>query len=203
MKTLRLSSHNLHKLEEIRAVMAPLGYDVRDLTDLPAYDVVEDGDTFEANALKKARALHAHSQDIALADDSGLSMDALHGGPGVYSARWANAEGGDQDAANNAKLLQSIAHVEKPTGRFVCVLAYIEPGQEPIIVRGEVEGTITREARGTNGFGYDCLFIPNGSDRTFGEQTTAEKNAVSHRSQALHKLVEILKSRQYSGHSLG
>jgi XTP/dITP diphosphohydrolase len=196
MKTLRLSSHNAHKLEEIRAVMAPLGYEVKGLADLPPYDVVEDGDTFEENALKKARALHQYSQDIALADDSGLSVDCLNGAPGVYSARYANAEGGDQDAANNAKLLQAVRHVEKPTGRFVCVLAYIEPGREPIIVRGEVEGTITQDPRGTNGFGYDPLFIPAGSTRTFAEHSAEEKNAVSHRARALHALVQLLKARQ-------
>lgn len=196
MKVLRLSSHNAHKLEEIRGVMAPLGYEVKGLSDLPPYEVVEDGDTFEANALKKARALHKYSQDIALADDSGLSVDCLNGAPGVYSARYANAEGGDQDAANNTRVLQEVRHVDNPTGRFVCVLAYIEPGQEPIIVRGELEGHLTQTPRGTNGFGYDSVFIPKGSKRTIGEHTTDEKNAISHRARALRELVRILKERQ-------
>lgn len=197
MRTIRFSSHNKHKLEEIRGVLAPLGFEVLDLSDLPPYDVIEDGDTFEANALKKARALHKHAPNaIALADDSGLAVDALKGAPGVYSARWANAEGGDQDEANNVKLLQMLSHVQNATARFVCVLAYIEPGEEPIIVRGELEGTIASAPRGTNGFGYDSLFVPLGEKRTVGEYSTDEKNAISHRARALHSLVTLLKSRQ-------
>jgi len=164
------------------------------IDDLPSFDVVEDGDSFEANAEKKARAIHQWTNDAALADDSGLAVDILGGAPGIHSARYAGLgiARGEQDAANRVKLHAALAGHDKPKARFICVLAYLEKGQKPLFFRGEVEGTITASERGTFGFGYDPMFVPNGSTRTFAEYSPAEKNAVSHRAKALQALMRHL-----------
>ena len=189
---LRLVTHNAHKVSEIEAVLGAVGFTVRGLNDLPPFDIVEDADSFEGNAIKKAQSLHAYVQEPALADDSGLVVDALGGAPGIHSARYAGVSGSGADAANRLKLHEALRHVHAPQARFVCVLAYVEPGTEPLLFRGELEGTIVPIERGSNGFGYDAMFVPQGSSRTLAEHSPAEKNAISHRAIALAKLAQHL-----------
>ena len=192
-----VATGNQHKLGEIRAILT--GLDV-ELVSMRAFDVaepVEDGDTFEANALIKARACAAATGLPALADDSGLEVDALDGAPGVYSARYAGVPGDDQ--ANNRKLLAALADVpaERRTGRFVCAAAVALPDGREQVVRGTMEGRLVGEPRGANGFGYDPLFVSDaaGDGRTNGELSPEEKDAISHRGaafRALHPHVERL-----------
>jgi XTP/dITP diphosphohydrolase len=193
-RRLRLVTHNAYKVREMGDILAPAGVEVLGLDDLPPFEVVEDGDTFEANAAKKARAIHQWTSDAALADDSGLAVDCLGGEPGIHSARYAGVglKRGEQDAANRVKLHAALAGRDKPKARFICVLAYLEKGKEPLFFRGEVQGTITPSERGTFGFGYDPMFEPLGSTRTFAEYAPAEKNAVSHRAKALAALLRHL-----------
>ena len=160
-RELVIASKNAGKIREIRAIFADLPVAVVEVPTLP--DVVEDGDSFRANAVKKAVEVARVTGRWALADDSGLEVDALDGGPGVLSARWAEVHSaGKGDADNNRVLLGQIDHVPDPqrTARFVCVLALSDPaGRIILTARDTVEGRIIREARGSNGFGYDPLFL--------------------------------------------
>lgn len=198
MGTILLASNNAKKLAELRRVVEAAGITglrVLGLGDVGAYDEpVEDGATFEENALIKARAAAAVTGLPSLADDSGLTVDALNGMPGVLSARWS---GGRGDEANNDLLLAQLADV--PVGRrgaaFVSVCALVDPNGEDAVARGEWRGTIVTARRGANGFGYDPLFVPDddlAAGRTSAELTAAEKDSLSHRGQALAKLVPAL-----------
>jgi len=191
---LRVATKNPGKLRELREMLTPLGYEVRGVDDLPDFDVVEDGATFEANAIKKAEALLAATGEAAVADDSGLEVEALGGAPGVHSARYAEENGGDQDAANRHKLLEALHGVEESQrgARFVCALVYLAPGEEPQVFHGELRGRIGHEERGSNGFGYDSIFLVEGDTRTSAELSPDEKNAISHRGRALRALLEVL-----------
>jgi XTP/dITP diphosphohydrolase len=155
-------------------------------------EVEEDGNTFEANAIKKAVYVAKCSGLTAIADDSGIEVDALDGAPGVYSARYAG-EASD-DMANNRKLLEEMKDVpdKKRTARFTCCIA-LAHGDEVKTFMGHVEGKIGRENHGENGFGYDPLFFPEGHDRTFAEMADDEKHSMSHRGRALVKLLKYLK----------
>lgn len=158
-------------------------------------EVEEDGTTFQENALKKAQETLAFVQDrfdAVLADDSGLCVDALDGAPGVYSARFSGEA--HNDAANNARLISLLKDVpdEKRTARFCCCVALARKNHEPIVVLGEVNGTILHESRGENGFGYDPYFFYAPLNKSFAELTAVEKNSVSHRKRALLKLKEAL-----------
>lgn len=191
-----LATANPHKLGEIHAILAAAGVDL-DLVAMTALGVpspVEDGETFEANALLKARACVAATGLPAIADDSGIEVDALDGAPGVYSARYAGAEG--DDAANNAKLLAAVAGLppEQRTARFVCVAAAVTPAGAEVVVRGEMPGRVIDELRGERGFGYDPLFVADATadDRTNGELSAAEKDAISHRGAAFRALAAEL-----------
>jgi XTP/dITP diphosphohydrolase len=193
MKTLLLATNNRGKLREIQALFS--GVYPRILTLAEAgitLDVEEDGETFEENALKKAREAVRLSGLDALADDSGLCVDALGGAPGVYSARYAG-ENAD-DAANNAKLLQALDSVPdaKRTAAFVCCAALCRADGGEVMARGRVEGRILRAPRGANGFGYDPLFWYEPFGCTFAEAAPGKKNAVSHRAKALKALKERL-----------
>lgn len=194
MKPLRIATTNQHKLREFRQMLTPLGFEIRGVDDLDDFDVVEDGDTFAANAIKKAAALLARTGEPAIADDSGLVVDALGGAPGVYSSRFAGVEPPAHDAANRKKLLAELAPIpdEERTARFVCALAYCAPGQEPQVFIGTLAGRIGHEERGENGFGYDSIFIVEGDTRTSAELSPAEKNRISHRGRALDCLIERL-----------
>ena len=191
-----VATANQHKLTEIRAILAAAGLEVElvSMTDLDVPSPVEDGDTFEANALIKARACARATGLPAIADDSGLAVDALESAPGVYSARYAG-EGADDDA-NNAKLLAELAGVpdERRTARFVCAAAAVGPNGGEVVLRGEMPGRIVHEARGTHGFGYDPLFVADdtGDERTNGELTPQDKDAISHRGAAFRMLADHL-----------
>ncbi|MCC5849918.1 MAG: RdgB/HAM1 family non-canonical purine NTP pyrophosphatase [Verrucomicrobia bacterium] len=179
-----LASGNAHKLQEISQI---LGVPLRGLSDVPdAPDVVEDGNTFEANAIKKGASLAAHTGSWTLADDSGLEVDALDGAPGVHSARFAGEHG--NDAANNALLLEKLKNVQNRQARFVCVLALCGPEGEALTVRGTCEGRIAHAPSGKSGFGYDPLFIPDGFDKSFAELGEEIKQTHSHRAKALEKM---------------
>lgn len=192
MQTLIIASNNAHKIAEIKAILDGLFAPIVSLREAGIdIDVVEDGDTFEANALIKARAIAALCPDSAvLADDSGLEVDALGGQPGVYSARYAGE--GHDDAANNKKLLQALADVpdDERSARFVSAIALLRPGQDELVVRGSCDGVIGHAPRGTNGFGYDPLFVFPDRSQTFAELTEDEKNAISHRGRSLAMLRE-------------
>jgi XTP/dITP diphosphohydrolase len=203
--TLVVASSNRAKIIELGALAADLAVELMGLDEaLPDHlPIVEDGDTFEANAILKARFVAEATVMLALADDSGLEVDALGGRPGVRSARFAHDRA--TDAENNAALLASLADVEEEhrTARFRCVLALFDPwapkGTEIVIARGNCEGSIAREPRGTGGFGYDPLFMVRGKNRTMAELSDVEKNALSHRALALQALrptlADLLSSR--------
>ena len=186
MREIVIATRNPHKLEEVRAILS--GADVR-VRGLPEFDgvpeVVEDRDTFDGNAAKKAEEVSRATGRPALADDSGLVVDALGGAPGILSARYSGPDG--DPAANNAKLLAEMAAVrdEDRTARFVCVIALAREGRDTRLFRGETSGRIGRELKGRGGFGYDPLFLSDDLGRTFAEADPAGKNAVSHRGRAL------------------
>ena len=187
-----IASRNENKVREIRVLLTGLPFAVlsaRELTDL---DVDEDGKTFAANAGKKALEISRAVGLRALADDSGLVVDALGGQPGVLSARFAGEPADDE--RNNEKLLDMLAGVpdEKRSARFVCVAALADPLGNLRLWQGEVSGRILFGRRGPSGFGYDPLFIPNGYDKTFAELSMEEKNRISHRGQALLKVRRYL-----------
>jgi XTP/dITP diphosphohydrolase len=185
-KQLVVATRNKGKLKEFRAMLEPIGFDVLGIDDIDASlpDVVEDADTFAGNALKKARAFASALGMAVVSDDSGLCVDALGGAPGVYSARYAGE--GANDEANLVKLLDTLQGGTS-TARYVCVLAYVDGGQEKV-VRGECEGAIIAERRGDGGFGYDPVFYVAQYERTMAELTMDEKNAISHRARALEQL---------------
>ena len=193
-----LASRNQKKIKEMETILATHfpGVRILSLDDVGFEgDIEENGTTYEENALIKARtAVEAgNHQYPAIADDSGLSVDALDGAPGVYSARYAGGHG--DDAANNALLLKNLSHlpVSERTARFVCCIALVYPDGREMTVRGETEGIIIDEARGNGGFGYDPYFYYQPFGKTFSELTAEEKNAISHRGKAIAKLAEILK----------
>lgn len=192
MKTVVLATNNAHKVAEIATALDFPGWEFRTLRELGIEsDPAEDADTFEGNARIKARAAHEASGGLAaLADDSGLVVDALDGAPGVHSARYAGEP--CDDAANNAKLLAALADVPdaERTARFASTLVFVDEDGSEIVAEGAVEGRIGHEGRGSEGFGYDPLFLPDvfGGARTLAEVGRDEKNAVSHRGNALRQL---------------
>ena len=195
MKRLVVATRNNGKIIEINALLSGLVDQVSsaaDFVDFP--ETVEDGVTFEENALKKAREASRFSGLPALADDSGLVVDALNGRPGVYSARFAGVGAGD--AANNARLVEECSHIpaEQRQAAFVCVLAFVTPEGVEQLFSGRVSGQILSAARGDGGFGYDPLFLVDGMARSMAELTLAEKNSLSHRAQAFRKFREYLET---------
>ncbi|MGN1402514.1 MAG: XTP/dITP diphosphatase [Bacillus sp. (in: firmicutes)] len=189
MKDLIIATANKGKAKEFEAMFAPLGFRVLTLHDLEgAEDVEETGTTFAENAILKAEALSKQFNTMAIADDSGLMIDALDGRPGVYSARYAGEAKNDQ--ANMDKVLEELKDVpeEKRTAQFHCTLAVARPGQETMTVSGTLDGRILTERQGNNGFGYDPIFYVPEAGKTTAEMEPAEKNAISHRANALKKL---------------
>jgi XTP/dITP diphosphohydrolase len=193
---LLVATSNPGKFAEVQAFLAKLPLRITSLRNLAnPPEVVEDGRTFEANALKKARTLAEYSGLLTLADDSGLEVDALGGGPGIYSARYAGPEGDDE--RNNQKLLGELIGVgeEQRTARFVCALALCAPqsqGTKDWVVRQTCEGRIAFAPTGSYGFGYDPLFFYPPFGKTLGEVERDVKATVSHRGKALLKLAEVL-----------
>lgn len=188
-----LATRNGHKVDEVAAILDEAGVHV-ELVPLPtdAPDVVEDGLTFADNALLKARSAVAFTGLPAVADDSGLCVDALNGMPGVFSARWAGRS--RDDAANLALVLDQVADVpdEARGASFVCAAALVLPDGTEHVVEGRVVGSLVREPRGAGGFGYDPIFLPQGSARTTAELSAAEKHAISHRGEAFRALAPLL-----------
>ena len=200
-RTLILATRNQGKVRELRDPLARFGFDVQSLPeDFP--EIEENGTTFEENALIKARAVAEALGVAAVADDSGLEVDALGGAPGVYSARysddWPAVEGESKDERNNRKLLAELEGVpaEKRTARFRCCMALVIPGGEEIVVSGAWEGSIGFKKAGSNGFGYDPLFIDPELELTGAELTREAKMVRSHRGKALSKLLAEVAERK-------
>jgi XTP/dITP diphosphohydrolase len=192
-----LATKNDHKIDEIRQIMSGFPIEILTYSDLPIFpDVVEDGNSFDANALKKAWTVCAATGKMALADDSGLEVYYLGGLPGVRSARFAG-EDADYDA-NNKKLLELMKHLRSEDQRvaaFRCAVAIVSPWGMEILVEGHCEGHIGHRERGTGGFGYDPLFIPRGYDKTFAEMPPEQKDRISHRGKAIRAAREELQKR--------
>ena len=190
MITLVAATNNPHKIIEFREILGK-NFDVKSLKDLGLkVEVEEDADSFYGNAYKKAKAVSDASGFAALADDSGLIVDALGGAPGVYSARYAGTDGDDE--ANRKKLLKEMAGVTdfgKRTARFHSSVVIVYPDGTSIAGAGDTEGKILFEEKGAGGFGYDCLFYSDDLGKSFGEATPEEKNSVSHRSRALYDIL--------------
>lgn len=191
-KTIVIATRNKGKAKEFEALFNKKGYAVQTLLDYPEVsDIEETGITFQENALLKAETIAEQFETLVLADDSGLKVKALHGQPGVYSARYAGEE--KNDAKNNAKLLNELADVkdEDRTAVFHCSLALAMPGKNSLVVDGEVAGKIIGVPRGENGFGYDPLFYLEDKKKTMAELTEEEKNKISHRAVALENLESV------------
>ena len=189
-----LASRNKHKISELQALLR--GYvenvEILSLDDVGIYgEIDENGESFGENAIIKARAAAA-SGYIGVGDDSGLSVRALDGAPGIYSARYAGEHG--NDAANNALLLKNLADKDDRYAEFVCAVALVKPeGGEPLVVEGRTGGVIIDEARGNGGFGYDPYFYYEPFGKTFAEMSPEEKNSISHRGKAIEALAEKIK----------
>ncbi|NLM03685.1 MAG: RdgB/HAM1 family non-canonical purine NTP pyrophosphatase [Clostridiales bacterium] len=193
-----IATGNPHKLREIGEILKDFNIEIKSMKDmgLENLNIIEDGDTFEENALKKARTIMKASGCISIADDSGLEVEALDNQPGVNSARFAGENASDEE--NNEKLLKILTHknIKNPRARFVCVIAVVMPNGESFTTRGELYGIIGSECRGNNGFGYDPLFIPDGyNGLTLGEISEIEKNKISHRAKALKKMEILFRER--------
>lgn len=185
-----MASSNAGKIREISRLLEGLNVEVVAQSDFGVEDADETGTTFLENSIIKAQ----HAADLtglpAIADDSGLSVDALDGAPGVYSARYAGIDCDDE--ANNDKLLDALRDVDNRGAAFHCVATFVEPGAEPLVAKGEWRGEISRERKGGGGFGYDPLFYVPDCGCSSAELTPEQKNARSHRGQALRKLVELI-----------
>ena len=189
-RRLVLATRNHGKIDELRRILGS-AFDLIGLPD-DAPDVAETGTTFQENALLKARSAAQHTGLVAVADDSGLTVDALHGMPGVLSARWSGRHGNDE--ANLALVLGQLAEVpdERRGAAFVCAAAVVTPAGMERVVMGEIRGSLTRGPRGSNGFGYDPIFVPDGETLTTAEMASQDKDAISHRGQAFRALARLL-----------
>lgn len=189
MATLVIATRNKGKIAEIARILSfDSGIQIRSVAEFDLADIEETGTTFEENAALKALTVARATGFAALADDSGLEVDALNGAPGIFSARFAGSHGDDQ--ANNEKLLAELASVapNKRSARFVAVIAVAKPDGSTIMERGELLGEIALSLRGENGFGYDPLFLPLGSAKTLGEFEPGRKDEISHRAKALAEI---------------
>jgi XTP/dITP diphosphohydrolase len=193
-----LASSNAGKLRELSSLLAPFGFDLVAQNTLGVETPPETGQTFAENALLKARHAAGATKLPALADDSGIEVDALGGRPGIHSARYAGEGASDQD--NLRKMLNELRDTppEKRTARYQCVIAFVASATDPtpILASGTWEGTLISDPRGLGGFGYDPIFMPLGFDRTAAELDAVEKNSLSHRGQALRALVAHLQNRR-------
>jgi XTP/dITP diphosphohydrolase len=198
MRRILIATSNPGKLRDFAGAALPHGIEVASLSNFASLpEVKEDGDTFEANARKKAEHYSRYAAgDIVMADDSGLEVDTLGGAPGVHSARYAADQphlltNNTDDQANNARLLRELKKVprEKRTGRFVCVIAAARDGETLAVFRGQAEGLILDRPRGSNGFGYDPLFYFPQLQKTFAELSPEEKASYSHRGEAFRKFI--------------
>lgn len=189
---LLLATQNEHKVQELTRLVAPYGFDVCSLLDYPEIgEIIEDGDTLEANALIKAKAGYAHTKLPTISDDTGLAVDALNGAPGVYAARYAGENVTYDD--NVQKMLNELAEVPETERQATFQTAAVfYDGQSTYSALGEVAGSITTQRRGTSGFGYDPIFYLPEKGKTYAELDLSEKNELSHRKRAFEKLLNIL-----------
>ncbi len=196
---LLLATHNPDKRSELRAILQQQfgdGVEILTLDDIEPTigEIAESGATLEENALIKARAVFEHTGIATVADDTGLEVDALDGAPGVYSARYSGRDATYD--SNIKKLLTELKGVAERTAKFSTVIAYYPNVNQAQLFRGEVLGSITGRRRGTNGFGYDPVFIPSGEKKTFAEMADTEKNAISHRGRAMEQFVRFLENEE-------
>lgn len=192
IKTILLASANPHKIEELRQVLQPMGIELKSTADFPGRDDVdEDQPDLQGNALKKARFWYNETGLPALADDTGLEVEALDGAPGVYSARYAGEKATYQDNVN--KLLAELEKKENRHAQFRTVIAFVT-GANEYLFDGVCKGEIINEKRGDKGFGYDPVFVPEGYTKTFAELSSSEKNKISHRGLAVRKFIQYLES---------
>ena len=194
MKEIIIASSNEGKVFEIKDIFAGLGlkiFSLKDFDDVP--EIIEDGDSFEANARIKAHIVFEKYKSPAIGDDSGLAVDQLGGRPGIYSARYSGENATYAD--NNIKLLKELSDFPEPHyAKFICTAAYYD-GSNDICKTGKIKGQIIKEFRGTYGFGYDPVFVPEGYNRTLAELTAEEKNNISHRAKAFGEMREVLKDK--------
>ncbi len=196
-KTVVVATSNMHKVTEIMSIVDIDGYEFVPLSKLGNFpSPVEDGTTFTENARIKALAAHRETGMAAIADDSGLEVDALGGAPGIYSSRYCGDEG--NDAENNAKLLREMQGKQDRTARFTCAIVFIDEDGTELSTKASVEGKIDDHEHGSEGFGYDPLFLPDeyGGELSMAEITMEQKNAISHRGQALRMLKDELLRRK-------
>lgn len=189
-----IASNNKHKIYEIKKILDAKFESIISMREAGIdHETVEDGATFMENAVKKAREMAEISGCAALADDSGISAHALGGEPGIYSARYSGMNGGHgDDLANNALLLKNLEDKQDKTAHYTCAMALAYPDGRLVTAEGYMYGSITPDARGERGFGYDPIFVPVGETRTVAEMTDEEKNAISHRANALAELLKKL-----------
>jgi XTP/dITP diphosphohydrolase len=195
VKEIIIATKNPGKAKEFEALLTPMGFRVQSLLDYPdSIDVEETGTSFKENAILKAEAISKYYQRMTIADDSGLAIDYLGGKPGIFSARYGGPAKDDQ--ANIKKVLEDLSEVnalEDRSARFICALALSIPDQKTKTVEGTCEGYIAKEPQGENGFGYDPIFIVKDRDETMANLPKEEKNRISHRADALKKLMEVIK----------
>lgn len=189
-----LASHNQGKLAEIKALLADCALTILSAQDFKLQEPLETGKTFAENALLKAHYVHQQTGLPALADDSGLCVNALGGKPGIYSARWAGVKKDFNQAMHKVNEKLIALKTNDRSAYFICVLALVVKEQESLIFEGQIKGNLIWPPRGGNGFGFDPMFIPCGYHQTFGELASAIKQEISHRSQALQKFKHYLKS---------
>lgn len=183
------ATHNKHKIAEVQQMLPP-EVELVSLADLGCEEIPETGKTFEENALIKARFVKEHFGLDAFSDDSGLEVEALNGAPGVYSARYASPEKNDHE--NMALLLRNLERQSNRKARFRAVIALVFQGKE-YLFEGQVAGKIAYQRQGYQGHGYDPIFVPKGYDQTFAQMSTEEKNTISHRAEAVAKLLQFFK----------
>jgi XTP/dITP diphosphohydrolase len=203
-KELVLATKNRDKGIELKALLEETGYTIRTLAEFPEVpDVIEDGETCEANAIKKAREIARFTGLLALADDTGLEVDALEGRPGVHAARFAGEGASYKD--NCTKLLREIKGVpgEQRRARFITVAALAFPNGQTTVVEGALAGFITEQETGSNGFGYDSVFFVPDSGKTLAQMSPAEKNRISHRARAVTRAKEVLRTLRYDENRVG
>src|SRR6056297_392146 len=190
-ETIFLASGNAHKIEELKQVLQPLGIDLKSTLDYPdAEEVVEDQPDLQGHALKKAQFWFNKTGLPSISDDTGLEVDALNGAPGVYSARYAGENPTYDDNVN--KLLKELEDVGNRSAQFRTVIAFVD-GSDNYFFEGICRGKIIDDKRGSKGFGYDPVFIPEGYEETFAELSSEEKNKISHRGRAVQKFIKFLK----------
>lgn len=200
MKQLVFATNNKNKLKEIRHLLEGSDWQVLSLKDIGiTHEVIEDADSFEGNALKKASEIMNLCHHVTLADDSGIMVEVLGGRPGIYSARFAldDVKDGEQiDEANNDKMLSLMAREDSRKAKYVCALAIVHPSGETAVITEECHGEIAFEKSGSGGFGYDCLFYLPEYGCTMASISAEEKNRISHRAKAMRKMVAFLNNEK-------